>query len=244
MATDNKSSIINLLPAVLSNANSEANQTYPPGIYSDQYNVVTSLLISALVKTYPIGLDMLRPFIKTYKHAVQNGYFVLPEDYRNMLGASINSRNDGMAECSDEDPVVIDNEQEVKLATLKAGCRSRPIEFLSETEWDYRTTSTYKFPTFTNPIGCFFGSEKFKVCPFDIGVVELRYVRNEDIGVLGYLNQPDDTYIVNPLTTKEVGWTSAAFDKLYTAMTSLYASYTRDPSLTNWSQLLQQQGIL
>lgn len=231
-----------MLQSVLATANSEANQTYPPGIFSDQYNVVTSLLISALVKTYPINLDMLKPFIETYKSAPQNGYFVLPKDYRNLLGAAINANKSG--ECKEDDPEVIDNEQEVKLATLKSGCKSRPIVFLSDKEWDYRTTSGYKKPTYENPIGCFFGSDKFKVCPYDVGAVELRYVKEEVIGRLGYIMQPDDTYIPDPATTIEVGWTSAAFAPMYNAMTALYAAYTRDPSLTNWAQILKSQGIL
>lgn len=235
-----------MLQAVLSTAQTEANQTYPPGIFSDQYNVVTSLLISALVKTYPGGLDMLKPFIKIYKHAPQDGFFYLPDDYRNLLGASISARGSKgeSFECSDKDPVIIDTEQEAKLSALKAGCKSRPIDFFSEKEWDYKTTSGYDAPTYWNPIGCFFGGDKFKVCPYDIGSIELRYVRQEEIGVLGYIMQPDDTYIVDPLTTVEVGWTSAAFDKIYTAMTALYAAYTRDPSLSDWAMILHEKGIL
>lgn len=233
-----------MLRAVLSNAQTEANQTYPPGIFSDQYNVVTSLLISALVKRYPIDMDMLKPFIKVYKHAPQGGYFLLPGDYRNLLSAGIMAKKDGSGECAEENPVIIDTEQEARLSALKAGCKSRSIDFLSVQEWDYRTSSTYKFPTYDAPIGCFFGSGKFKVCPYDIGSVELRYVKKEEIGILGYTTQPDDTYIPDPATTVEVGWDSAAFDPIYKAMVSLYSSYVRDPSLTDWSQILHERGIL
>lgn len=242
----NKSSLPNMLNAVLSTAQTEANQCYPPGIFSDQYNVVTSLLISALVKTYPIGLDMLKGYVKTIPLPVTNGYVVLPEDYRNMLRAAISAKGgtEGSMECKDDDPVIIDTPQEVKLSTLKAGCKSRPLEQLSDEEWDYRTTSSYKAPSYWNPVFCFFEGNKFKVCPFDIGKVELTYVIQEQVYQLGYIMQPDDTYIVDPLTTIDSLWTSAAFDKIYTAMSALYASYTRDPSLTDWARILKTEGIL
>lgn len=242
MATPNKCGLNEMLQAVLSTANSEQNQTYPPNIYSAQYNVVTSLLLSKLVESYPVNQDMLRPFLKTYVHAVKGGYFYLPEEYRNIIGASISAKKDGSGECEDDPPIT--NKEEATLSILKAGCKSRPIIFYSETEWDYRTTSTYKAPNYLNPIGCFFGKDKFRVCPFDIGQVELRFVVKEDVYRYGYKLQPDDTYIFDPATTIESAWESNAFDPIFTAMSALYAAYTRDPSLMNWAQVLKQQGIL
>lgn len=241
MAAINKCSLQNLLTAVLGVANAEQNMAYPPWIFDSQLNTVTGLLISALVKTYPEGLDMLKPFIKTYKHAPQSGYFILPEDYRNKLGASINAKKDGSGECTDPP---ITNAIEASLAIQKAGCQSRPIEFLSESEWDYRTTSTYNYPTYSNPIGCFFDGNKFKVCPFDVGAVELRYVKQEQIYRFGYIVNPDDTFIFDPATSVESEWTSAAFELIFKALTYLYSAYTRDQQLTDWSTLLHNQGIL
>lgn len=245
MAAINKCSLQNILSSVLGVANAEQNMAYPPYIFDDQFNTVTSLLISALVKTYPVGLDMLRPFVKTVPLPVTDGYVVLPDDYRNMLRAAISAKggDEESVECKDN-PVIIDTPQEVKLATLKSGCKSRPLEPLSDQEWDYRTTSSYKAPTYWNPIRCFFGADKFKVCPFDVGKVELTYVRQEKVYRYGYITQPDDTFIFDLATSIESEWSSAAFDKIFPAMVSLYSAYVANPELTNWTQILHDKGIL
>lgn len=232
-----------MLKSVLSVGNQEQNFFYPPRIFSDQFNTVTSLLLSALVKTYPVGIDMIRPFLIRKRAAVKNGYVELEDNYRNFLSAGINAKKDGTGECGEKE-VVIDTEQEFKLSGLKSDCKSVAIEFVSNKEWDYRTSSTYKFPTYETPIGCFLDANKFKVCPYDLATVDVRYVRQENVYRYGYITQPDDTYIFDKSTTVESEWTSAAFDKIFPAMVSLYAAYSRDPSLTDWSRVLHNEGIL
>jgi hypothetical protein len=247
VATVNNSvSLQNMLQSVLAPANMEQNQAYPPYIYQNQYRVLSSLLLSELSKRFPNAsqedIDCIMPFMEVEKIPVKDGYINLPDNYRNLLGnPSITLRPDN-SDCSS--PVVIDTANEFKAANLKGGCRTVPIEMLPQNEWDYRTTSTYAFPDYNNPIGCFFGKNRFKVCPYDISVVEVRYARIEKEYIYGYITQPDDTYIFNPLTSVETEWTSAAFKPFFNGLSSMYAAYTRDNTLSNWSQFLIQNGIL
>lgn len=217
--------------------------SYPPSIFSDQFNVVTALLISKLVKTYPENLDQLKPFMTAKKTSVKQGFVELETDYRDFLSAGITAKKDNSGECSD-DPVVIDTEQEFKLSKLKSGCLSRPINMVDDKEWDYRTTSTYDFPTYLNPVGCFFEKNKFKVCPYDLATVEVRYVRQEKLYRYGYKMNPDDTFTFDKDTSVESEWDNSAFDMLFTAMMSLYGQYTRDNTVTDWARVLHNEGIL
>lgn len=234
-----------MLKSVLSFANSEQNQTYPPYIYTDQYNAVTSLLLSALAKKYSDDKevqDMIMPFMETKKIAVTEGFVELPDDYRNLLGnPSISIKPDG-SDCADAPRM--DTASEFKVANLKGGCKTRPVVIVPQTEWDYLTTSEYNYPTIENPIGCFFGAKKLKVCPYDIGKVEVRYARQEKVYRYGYIMQPDDTYILDVATSEESEWTSAAFEPIFKALSSLYAAYTRDTELRDWSLILTEKGIL
>lgn len=232
------STLENIVKSILGVGNKEANQQWPPYIIDAQFNTVTGFLISRLVESYPIGQDILRPFIKTEKIPAKNGYVTLPEDYRNKLGAGISVKKDSSGECDE-----IQTAQTFKSDELKGGCKSKFIEFLPESEWDDRTSSTYKFPTFDAPIACFFGADKFKVCPYNIGVVELRYVRKEKQVKYGYILQPDDTFIYDVNTSEESEWENASFDKLFTGMFVLYSAYLRDNTLMDWSVLLKEKKI-
>lgn len=243
-------SLDNMLKAVLAVGNKEQNMMIPPSIFSDMYNTVTSLLLSALSQAYLTDStvsDMLQPFMKYKKQPPKNGYVEVDSDFRNLLGLGISVKKDG-GDCN-SNPVVIDTETEFKTAQLKSGCQSVPIEMVSISEWDYRTTSTYNFPTVKRPIGCFFGKNneektKIRVCPYDLPTIEIRYIRQEKKVVYGYIMQPDDTYLFDLETSVESEWTDAAFKPIFNAMVSLYSAYSRDSELTNWSQILTERGIL
>lgn len=238
MPDNNKVSLNNLLQSVLSIGNTGQSSFYPPFIYETQYNIVSGLLLSKLAQNYPADLDMLLPFIVDKPTPVSNGYVILPDDYRNWLSASINIKPEG-AGCEG----IVVNANIFKTANLKAGCQTRPIDILEQKEWDYRTTSSYAFPTYANPIGCFFGN-KLKVCPYDIAKVDIRYVRKENYYVFGYLEQPDGTYIYDTKTSIETEWTSAAFAPFFNAMSSLFSAYVRDGVILDWSKWLHEKGIL
>lgn len=236
----NKSSLNYILQSVLSVGNKEQNFAYAPLIYTQHFNIVTSFIIDKCIEAYPNYLDVLRPFVITKKIPITNGAVVLPDNYRNILGApSINAKPSG--ECKDADTPV--TATSFKLKTLQGGCKSRPIKILDEQQWDYRTTSGYKYPTYENPIGCMFGSDSFKVCPFDLSTVELRYVKIEKQYYFNYTLQPDDTYIFNPTGSAESEWTDAASEYLVKGVLALYSAYLRDNQLSQFSAVLNQAGI-
>jgi hypothetical protein len=231
-----------MLKALLSAGNAEQNMHYPPRIYEAQYNAVTSWLIDSIVSVYPREqslVDILNPFTKSEKVPVKGGAVEMPKDLRNFLGASVNVRPDYKAECCDDNVSQVD----IKIEERKKGCLTRPVMIVDISEWDYRTTSSYKFPTHKNPIGCFFDDDKLRICPFDITGVEIRYVRQEKIYKYGYKMQPDDTYIFDPETTIESEWGSNAFKYLYRGLSVLYGIYTRENNFRSFAQELKQIGL-
>lgn len=232
-----------MLKSVLSVGNAEQNSAYPPHIYDSHYNIVTSFALDGLSAIYPRQVDKLLPFIASKKIPVTDGYIQLPSDYRSILGVpSISVKPDG-GDCADNNPVIIDTKQEYKNANLKAGCKTYPVEIVSKDEWDARTTSGYAFPTIENPIGMFIADKRIKVCPYDIARVEILYVKNEKTYRLGYVLQPDDTYINDPSTTIETEWEDEAFQMLFKGVLALYSAYSKDNQVQNFSQILNQAGL-
>jgi len=237
----NKSGLENLLQSVLSVGNAEQNSSYPPYIFSNHVNIVTSFLLDALSKVYPDKVDALLGFIKYKRIPVTNGYIQLPEDYRNLLGRpSINVRPDGK-DC--DETVIIDTASEFKVANLRGGCKTYFIDIVDKNEWDARTTSKYAFPTYEKPIGLFIGERRIKLCPYDLASVEVAYVIKENIYRYGYITQPDDTYIFNAATSIDTQWSEAAFEYLFAGCLSLYSAYSRDNTIIEWSEILKKSGI-
>lgn len=250
MATESKCTLDNLYKTVCAIANIELENYYAPNIFDLHFNAVTSFLISELAKTYPYSqpnMDMLLPFMVFAKIPVNNGFFSLPDDYRNMLGNPYISVKPDGTDCSL--PKII-TESEFKTATLKAGCKTRPIVIKGRDEWDYAVSSKYKFPTYDNPIGQYVGASsdkdqtKIQVCPYDIGKVYLLYVKKEKSYRYGYILQPDDTFLFDPISTMESEWNSNAFNPLLNGLLALYAAYDKNPELMNFSQVLSKGGIL
>lgn len=243
---ESKCSLNNMLKAILSVANEEQSMFYSPRVYSDQYNAVTSLLISSLVKRYPsdpMVLDKLEPFVDIKILPIVNGYVDLPEEYRDILGTPYifaNPKSNG--ECGDgfEEPLTAAN---FKKQTLKGGCQLRPVIMYPESEFTYRTDSTYNYPTWDAPIGFMSGKKQIKICPYDATKVAIMYVKKEETYIYGYILQPDDTFLFDPATTVESLWGSAAFEPLFTGLMSLYSAYAKDQELGNWSQILKERNI-
>lgn len=241
-----------MLTAILSAANQDQNMAYPPWIYSAHYNIATSFVISLCVERYPDNeelIDIIQPFVNTKFITVEKGHIPLDADYRDLLGTpSISVAVKEDCECSEP----ITSSQQFQVAIMKGRCRKRPIVILPRSEFDYRTTSLYNFPTHTNPVGYFSSVIKddgssvnsIKVCPYDLTRAEIMYVIQEPVFKFGYTMQPDDTYLFDPSTSTESTWTSAAFEALFKAMISLYGAYTRDPTISNWSQILNKENIL
>lgn len=249
MAEPSKCTLNNILQSILAVANQSANAFYPPSIFQSQFNTVTSLLISALVKSYPDNpevIDMLSPFIRVAKIPVTDGYVQLPEEYRNILGTPmINVRADKSGLCGGDSDIPV-TANTFKTANMKAGCKRRPVVIVPQAEFADQTTSTYREPTYWDPIGYMNGKKQLFVCPYDIAKVDVMYCVQEKSYVFPYITQPDDTYIfdANSSSLVESEWTSAAFTHIFNAMTALYSAYSHDPNMRDWSMILKKEGIL
>lgn len=241
-----KSTLQNLLTALLSTANQDQNFFYPPYIYQAHFNIVSSFLLNECVRLYTTNsqiVDLIDPFVKVTPCQPTNGVIPLPKDYRNILGSpSINVRADLSGECGENIPIT--TPQQFLTATLKGGCTRRPVTIVSQSEFDYLTTSTYKKPTYNNPVGFFSGQRSIKVCPYDLSMVLVMYVIKEPTYVYGYIQQPDDTYIFDQSTSTESDWNSDAFQPLLTGLTALYAAYSRDKTFTDFAKILSESNIL
>lgn len=246
MATSTKSTLNNILQSVLSIVNEDQSAVYPPSVFSDHFNFTTSALLSKLVKEYPdnpLAIDILDPYIKFDMIAVKNGFFTMPNDYRNILGAPyvfVNQNEDGQCQKLPQ----ITTLQQFQVAQQKGACKCLPITIVSESEFSVRTSSTYKYPKHTSPIGYFTGQRMVKICPYDLTKAFVLYAMQEPVFRFGYFLQPDDTYIWDPSTTVESIWPTAAFDILVRAIVALFSAYVRDPGLTNFSIVLKEQGII
>lgn len=233
-----------MLQSVLSIANQEQSMFYSPRIYSDQFNVVTSLLLSELVKNYPknpVLLDVLDPFVQVAQIPATNGFIQLPSDYRDILGSPMIFANpDSTSECGSTEPLTAQN---FKTGILKAGCKLNPLTIVPQSEFAALTRSTYNSPTYRDPIGYFSGKKRISICPYDLTKVGIMYATNEVKVRYNYIQQPDDTFIFDPNGSIESQWQSNAFEPIFKAMCSLYSAYTRDPDLQNWAQVLKN-GIL
>lgn len=252
MPTTNKSSLENIFKSVLSVANSEFNTFYSPYIYTQHRNVIESLLLSELVKSYPANpeiIDQIAPFVSIAVIPVTNGYIKLPDGtdnnppYRNILGAPmIFAAPDDSGECgAPVEPLTPTN---FKLGRLKAGCKLNAVNIVPQTEVSFRLKSTYDFPTYENPIGWFIDSNKIKVCPFDLTKVAVMYAKKERLLNYGYITQPDDTFLYDPTTTVDTEFDSNSFQLIFNSCMFLYSAYAKNQELQNWSQILQEKGIL
>ena len=241
----NKSTLDNVLQAILATINKEANQDLPPSVFSVMFNTVTSFLITSLSKQYPKNqetIDVLDPFISTIMIPATNGFVQLPEDYRGLLGGPMifaNPESDG--QCKDIEPLTPQN---FTTGMLKGGCRLQSVLIIDQSEFADLTTSTYNKPTYEQPVAFFTGKKQLRVCPYDISKCFIMYVRNEPTFLYSYFTNPDDTYLFKKEGSIESIWGSNAFPYLYRGVLALYGAYSSDQNISNFSRVLNEAGIL
>jgi hypothetical protein len=245
-----KSGLQNLLTALLAPANQDQNFFLPPWIFSSFVNTVTSFLLdkcAALYPDNPVLLDIVSPFVKIACIPPSGGLITLPKDYRNILGApSIIVNKAG--ECG-EVTVPITTPQQFLTATLKGGCNRRPITIVAQSEFDYLTTSSYKAPTYWNPIGYFTGQNEdgqtqIRVCPAQLTKVYVMYIQQEQIYNYAYIQNPDDSFYFDSVNSTDTIWGNAAYSSLLKGLIHLYGIYSRDKQFTDWAQSLSQISIV
>ena len=249
MANTSTATLQNLLSGLLAQANQDQNFSYPPYVFSAHFNTVSSFLLNECARLYttaPQVVDIIDPFVKIAPCVPKGGFIPLPPDYRSMLGApSINVNKSLSGECGEPQPVIT-TPQQFQVANLKGGCLRRPITIVSQSEFDYLTTSKYKKPTYENPIAYFAGNKTLKVCPYDVTRVEILYVYNEPVFNYAYTAQPDDTYIQNtndPSNVESI-WGSPAYAPLLKGLTVLYGAYSRDKQFSDFGTLLNESNIV
>jgi hypothetical protein len=244
MAEVNKCSVENMLSAIVGVVNTEQNSSFPATIFTSQYNTVISVLLSKLSDIYPSDssvLDIIDPYVERKVLTPVDGYITLPDNFRNILGTpQISATDDGCSECLDTN---VSNKQFQQLV-LKSGCKKVPLLMVDQTEFAFRTTSTYKKPTYDKPIGYRSGKLQIKVCPFNIRAVEVMYVRKEGLVNYGYTMQPDDTFVYDAATSVDPLFTSAAFNPIFSALLSLYSAFTRDNSIRDWAVYINEKGLI
>ena len=245
-----KSGLQNLLTSLLAPANQDQNFFLPPYIFSSMVNTVTSFLIDKCVELYPTNgtlIDIISPFVKVACIPPSVGLITLPSDYRNLLGAPsviVNKAGD----CA-EATVPITTPQQFLTATLKGGCSRRPITIVAQSEFDYLTTSSYKKPSYWDPIGYFVGQNEdgqnqIRVCPADLSKIYVMYVQQEQVYNFGYTTMPDDSFVINPTTTIDTQWNNSAFVSLFKGLNHLYGIYARDKQFSEWAQALSQISLV
>lgn len=248
MAEISKCSLDYMLKSVLAVANEEQSMFYAPRVFDEHYNIVSSLLLSALVKAYPanpVVIDQLDPFVEIKLIPVKNGYVDLPEEYRDILGSPYiftNPKSDG--QCGEDITQEQITAETFKVKNLKGGCQLTPVTIYPESEFIERVGSTYDKPNWDTPIGFFSGKKQIKICPYDVNKVAVMFVRNEKKYRYGYITQPDDTFLFDSTTSVESEWGSNAFTPMFNAMIALYSVYAKDQEMTNWAAYLSEKGIL
>lgn len=251
MATPNKCGLQEMLSAVLSTSAAEQNMSYPPLVYQNHYNIVTSWLKSKIAEIYPTNIrfkDIVGPFYRSQILPVRDGLITLPEEYRNYLDIIIPTNPKQTADCggecegcNDDPPAIATRKFHDNIARSK--CLVNPLKIVDSAEWAYFTRDPFDMPTFKNPIGMWVDDRVIKICPVDIARVQFLYLVNEKKYVYGYIMQPDDTYIFNAATSEETEWDTNAFEYLFKGICSLYGAYTRDANYSNWVALLNQIGL-
>lgn len=240
---NNKVSLDGMLKAVLGIFNIPQNSSLPPSIYSSMYNATTSMILSHAAKIFPNSssvLDIIDPLVERTIVPVKSGKLLFPESYRNILGSpQISAKKDGSSECGKN----LITTQEFNSAVQKSGCEKRPIVEVKQTEFAYKTTSSYDAPDYYNPIGYRAGKREMVVCPADISSAEIMYIRNEKTYVYGYKMNPDDTYYFDPETSVESEFENAAFEPLFKGICACYAAWSRDRELIDWSRILNNENL-
>lgn len=226
-----------VLRKVLSIGNKEQNQHYPPSVFTQHFNIVTNVLLNELCQNYPKTqdyIDLLSPFIDRVPTPVVNGEAKFSKDYRRLLNVSVfvADKNGGLVPCNkdgefDGDPTEKSKSQKDKEKS-NGVCSTKEAEMLSTGEWSNRTSHSYKLPKLDRPIGCQFGADTIKVCPYDVVELDIRYVRNPKEYLYGYVELPDGTYQFDLSKSVQSEWGINATEYIVNGVATLYTIYVKD----------------
>lgn len=231
---------------VLSLANKEQNQHYPPSVYEAHYSIATHWLIDECAKRYPGTqsiMDLIAPYMDKKIMQVKNGVISFPENYRHLLGYGVYHKNyaipcEWKAEIGDEL-----TEEKVKTLIAADQVESKSLTRVSVDRWNSLTSHRYKKPKLDKGIACIFSGEGIKVCPFEIPFVEVRFIVKTTPFKFGYSMNPDDTYFFDAAKTEEAKWNENAIEYLFKAINILYGIYVKDPEHSVTAKDLRDVGL-
>lgn len=234
-----------VLRMVLSQANKEQNQHYPPSVFEAHYSLVTHWLIDESAKLYPGTqsiVDLIKPYFKTMLVRVVNGAILFPDTYRHLLGFGIYVKDDKIPkECEGLGEDV--TEKQIKELIAKTQSTSFDATQVSIGRWNKLTKHRYKMPQLDDAIACIFNNEGIKICPYDVPFVEVRYIIKTTPFKFGYKMNDDDTYYFDATTTNEALWTENAISYLFKGVNLLYSNFVRDPEHTASAKDLKDSGL-
>jgi hypothetical protein len=256
-----KASLDSIYRKVLGAGNQDANQMYPPKIFDEHFNTVTSFIVDRCVELYPERQtieDIIRPFIKTKIIQVVGGVIKLPTDYRNYLNlaAYVKTNLKGACGCQEDaqDDAVFDddplapNERQLAERKLAADCMARDVAKKDVDEFNSLCVHPYKFPTYKEPICCVEDGGELeggiKICPFDITSVKLKYVSVPKEYRYGYTRNPDESFVFDINASIESEWGDNAVQYLFRGISTLFSVYTKNNEMRDWTNELKQIGLL
>lgn len=237
---DNKCSLKIFFELLLQPFNIPQSAVVPPNIFDAVYNVSAGWVLGKIAELFPFDnslVDIAEPFLGVERLIVKKGEVDIPVDFRNFLDCGAYVKEDRKSVCSESmTPALALRAYNQNL--VQNGCVRQSITVVDIAQFDLLTKSQFDKPTLEQPIACFFGKKKMKICPTNIEVIDFRYLKNENLVRYGYTMQPDDTFIFNATTSIESQWTNAAFPIMYKAASKLLGVYLRDNNVSNFSYSL------
>lgn len=241
-----------VLRKVLAQANAAQNQHYPPGIFTEHFNLATSWLIDEIMKVFPGEqhiVDLVNPFMDNCDVVVKNGKIPFPKKYRHYTGMAIFTTPDFKSAISCEEAkneitedTNLTDEEVVARKKAKRTCITQDVKLVDIDSWNSLINHPYKQPTLQKPIACIFQGDGIKIWPL-VPSVELRFIRQPKVYNYGYTPMPDESYQVNPNTTIESEWNDNAASYLFRAINTLYSGYVRDPEQSELALQLTRIGL-
>lgn len=232
------------LRKVLSQANADQNQSYPPRVFSEHFNIVSDFILDEVNRLFPTNRsvkDIASPFLRVLDVKVINGVITIPADAKHVLGLTIFIDLTKNSACEKPEGY---SQDDIDKSRLSKRIESQDVIFKEQFEYNKLTSSRYKKPKLSKPICCKFKDKEIRISPYNVPMVEMSYLVEPKKYRYGYKMNADDTYYWDPAATIESEWETTAASYLFKGVNVLYANYVRDQEQVSGAQALKQIGLL